>query len=318
MRRYKIIALLILLNFLSIPFFVKCQDKESAVTGNTGKNNECSNIPEDIKCDKKSVNLGVGLDVLRGNSESVKFSSDFSASWAILNKNLSRTEFRFSNNFIYSLSNQVLNANKLNMEMLVYHYLPDSWSFFVFTRPSYNEKINLDYRLENGLGVKFDLLQHPNKGCCKDEYISDIQKLKEAGKEKECCNCLWGKITDDEVSLSVAVLWDTYQYGYESAPGIKDKIKEEVARISIRPKISFDIIDKLRIKAQVFIQPALNDTEDDLRILIKSELTYDFSSDLSYVLKIDGEYNSGFPGVLNIKENWDWILTNNIRLELDL
>lgn len=310
--KYKFIVLFFLVSFLFIPLFIQSQDKEVISTG------ECSNIPQDIKCDKKSVNLGVGLDVLRGNSENIKISSDISARWEIMNKNFSRTEFKFTNSFLYSLSDEILNANKLNIEMLVYHYLKDSWSFFVFTRPSYNEIINLDYRLENGIGIKFDLLQHPGEGCCGKECPSDAEKTDGSGKEKICCKCLWDKITEDEISLSAAVLWDTFQYGYESEPGVKDKIKEEVWRLSVRPKISVEIMDKLRISAQVFLQPALTDTENDLRILIKSELTYDLSPELSYVLKVDGEYNSNFPSVLNIKEKWDWILTNNIRLKLNL
>jgi len=291
--------------------------------------NKCEKIPdkatcekilanENLSCEKKSIKFALGLDVLRGNSENVKISSDIEGKWQLLNTKLSRTEFRFSNYFLYSLSDEVLNANKLNMEMLVYHYLRNYWSFFVFTRPSYNEKINLDYRLENGIGVKFDLLQNTKDNCNQNECVGDVNKLSENEHINLCCDCLWKNISDSELSISVAVLWDTYQYSCESELCEETKIKEDVIRLSIRPKFSFDIIDKLTIKAQILLQPALIKTENNLRILVKSELSYDFSPELSFVLKVDGEYNKKFPQELGIDKKWDWTLTNNIRLNLSL
>jgi hypothetical protein len=269
-----------------------------------------------LSLDKKSIKFTLGLEVLKGNSENIRISSDVEGKWQFLSTNYSRTEFKFSTSFLYIMSDEELKANKLNMELLVYHYLPNLMSFFIFTRPSYNQLYNLDYRIENGIGFKIDFLQKAKQEEPAQSKVCSWDSLKEnSEKIKKCRETKWNKLAKDELSFSAAILWDNYQYSIESADS---PIKDEIARLSFRLKGDVEIIDKLRLMMQVYYQPSFVEWIKDYRLLIKSEMSYDISPSLAFVLKLDGEYNSTFPAELGEKENWDWTLTNNIRLKLDL
>jgi len=264
--------------------------------------------PEPKTQDKLKLNFAFGLSLLQGNTESLLVSSDLNLNWTLLVEKIeqdisvksgepndskssnnsiiqpqnstqeiyrSRSEIRFSSQFYYLVIGDEQKANKSDTQLTFYYHFPKTFSFFVHTRPSYNQLQDLDYRIENAIGGK----------------INFLQDLSSSGSK-------------DELSLSAGIVYEIFKY--------KNDEQMQATRLSIRPKLEWDLSDNVNFSFQLFWQPNLEDF-NDYRMLLRSALEFRISNSISFVFKLDGEYNSIVPE--GVKQR-DFILTNNMKITL--
>ena len=108
-----------------------------------------------------------------------------------------------------------------------------------------------------------------------------------------------------DYSLSGAVLYEVKQN-----PG--DNEKDELARLSFRPKIKYSFNESGRAYLVLFYQPKVDEFED-YRILSEFILEFNIYKKLFFEFKIADEYNNFVPA--DIKRN-DLAVINAIKLKL--
>jgi hypothetical protein len=263
-----------------------------------------SNIsPEPKTQDRLKLNFSFGLALLQGNTESLLINSDLNFNWMIMeektievfaakddknaedsgvgkdviSKEIYRTksEIRFSSLFYYLVVGDEQRANKSEIQLTFYYHFPKFFSFFIYTKPSYNQLQELDYRIENGLGVKYNIFQDTD-----------------------------AEGTRDEISISAGLVYEIFKYEIEE--------QNQVSRISIRPKIEWAVSDSVNLAIQLFWQPNIEDFSD-YRLLLRSALEFKISKSISFLFKVDGEYNSIVPVGI---ENRDFIMSNSMKITL--
>jgi putative salt-induced outer membrane protein YdiY len=264
--------------------------------------------PEPKTQDKLKLNFAFGLSLLQGNTESLLVNSDLNLNWTLfvekIKQNTStkpgvanndrsssdsvvqpqnitpeiyrtKSEIRFSNQFYYLVIGDEQKANKSDTQLTFFYHFPKLFSFFVYTRPSYNQLQDLDYRIENAIGGKINFLHD-----------------------------LGSSESKDELSLSAGVVYEIFKYNNDE--------QMQATRLSIRPKLEWDLSDNVNFSFQLFWQPNVEDF-NDYRMLLRSALEFRISSSISFVFKLDGEYNSIVPE--GVKQR-DFILTNNMKITL--
>lgn len=261
----------------------------------------CPKKKEEETKNKFKLDFSLGMDLRKGNTDKFTLNSGVDIKYRILTAVHTLAEIRVDSDYYIDLVNNEVTTNKFYTELLFYYYLRENWSFFIYTRPSNNSAQKLIFRIENGIGAKYDFLQN----------IYDDPEL------------------TNEVSLSAAMVYDIHEFSKSDLKIPEDKVLSELeeyllsgssARISLRAKCSLEIIKNMRFMFQVFWQPSISNLDsiegdfgEDYRILIKSEFKYSISSSLSFDLKFNAEYNSMFPEGL---KNWDWTLINGVTIRL--
>lgn len=249
--------------------------------------------------DKLKLNFSFGLALLQGNTESLLINSDLNFNWTLLEEKTvadspakadpvnsgeqqnmidifrTKSEIRFTSLFYYLVVGDELEANKSEIQLTFFYHFPRYFSFFIYTRPSYNQLQELDYRIENGLGVKYNIFQDTD-----------------------------AEGTRNEVSISTGMVYEIFKYSVEE--------QKQAARLSVRPKVEWAVSDSVNLTLQLFWQPNIEDFSD-YRLLLRSALEFKISKSISFLFKVDGEYNSIVPmGV----ENRDLILSNSMKITL--
>ncbi len=150
-------------------------------------------------------------------------------------------------------------------------------TFFIFGKPSRNILQEIDFRLETGGGFKYDFI---------DNYSTDKDKL------------------NTDLSFSAAMV-------YEFTNRL-DTTREEIARLSLRPKFKQQLSENLEFSFILFWQPDVADF-DDYRIIVDTGLSFKVSKSIAFILRFTSEYNSVVPeGV----RNSDYRLINQLSISI--
>ncbi len=105
-------------------------------------------------------------------------------------------------------------------------------------------------------------------------------------------------------SLSGAVLYELKQY-------LADNNKNDLTRLSIRPKLKYSFTETNKVYLIIFYQPNINKI-DDYRLLLKFILEFNIYKNLFFEFKINDEYNNIVPE--GIQRN-DLSLINAVKLK---
>ena len=220
---------------------------------------------------KTKMAVAFGLDLSQGNTEAFGLTANLDFSWKS-----KMTEIVLSSVINYLETDGEKKADRMAFQALLDHRIGREFIFFVLGKPSRNLVQEIDFRLEAGMGFKFDLI---------DNYGNDKKDL-----------------LNSDLSVSMAII-------YEFTNRLHDE-REKLCRISFRPRFKQELSKNLEMEMMFFYQPDIRDFTN-YRLLLDSKLQFNVSKNVSFLLKFIGEYNSVVPeGV----EKQDYQLINQLKV----
>ena len=222
---------------------------------------------------KTRVAVAFGLDLSQGNTEAFGLSANLDFSW--MSK---ETEVVLSSSVNYLETDGEKKADKMAFQALLDHRLGDQFVFFILGKPSRNLVQEIDFRLETGLGFKYDIIDNYKNGL-KDFLHTDL-------------------------SVSLALI-------YEFTNRLLGE-REKLCRASLRPKFKQELSKSLGLELEFFYQPDIKDFSN-FRLLLESRVQFRVSKTISFLLRFIGEYNSVVPE--DVKKQ-DYQLINQLVINL--
>lgn len=220
---------------------------------------------------KGSVSFGLNLS--QGNTEAFGLNAALNFSWMS-----PKTEIILSSTINYLETDGEKKADKLAFQSMLDHRLGKKFTLFILAKPSRNLVQEIDFRLETGIGFKYDII---------DNF---------ARTEKDFLNT--------DLSLSAALVYEfTNRF---------DNEREKLCRLSLRPRFKQKLSDRLLFEIMLFIQPDIGNF-NDYRLLLESKFEFKVSDVISFLLQFNGEYNSVVPESV---EKQDYQLINSLTIKL--
>lgn len=228
--------------------------------------------PGNREATKTKLTLAFGLDLSRGNTDALGINADLN-----FRRISPRTEIILSAAVAYLETGGEKNAEKMVIEARVDHRLAGKLVVFVIGKPSRNLLQEIDFRLESGAGIKYDIIDNT------------------ANQQEDFLN------TDLSVSLALV---------YEYTDRVDDDDHEKLFRFSLRPRLKQELGRNLQLEIMFFYQPQYGDF-GNYRLHLESRLEFKVSKAIALRLKFIGEYNSVVPeGV----EKQDYQLINQLLI----
>jgi hypothetical protein len=246
----------LLLSFLSPGLFPETGKEEKEEPGVTTKG---------------SVTFGLNLS--QGNTEAFGLNAGLNFSWIS-----AKTEIILNSTINYLETDGEKKADKMAFQALLDQRLGKKVTLFMLGKPSRNIVQEIDFRLETGIGFKYDIIDN----------FSNTRK----------------DFLNTDLSISAALV-------YEFTNRLSGD-REKLCRLSLRPKLKQELSESLRFEVYLFVQPDIRNF-DDYRLILGSKMVFKVSRVVSFLLQFNGEYNSVVPeGV----EKQDYQLINSLSINL--
>jgi putative salt-induced outer membrane protein YdiY len=236
-------------------------------------------FPEtEVKDEEKSAvsttgSVSFGLDLSQGNTEAFGLNVALNFSWKS-----AKTEIVLSSNINYLETDDEKKTDKMAFQAMLDHRMGKKFTLFILGKPSRNLVQEIDFRLETGIGFKYDII---------DNF---------AEKDKDFLNT--------DLSLSAALVYEfTNRF---------DSEREKLCRLSFRPRFKQELSDRLNFEIMLFVQPDIGNFSD-YRLLLNSKFEFKVSKVISFLLQFNGEYNSIVPETV---KKQDYQLINSLTIYL--